>query len=148
MPSNPDSSFHFRDVEFAEFYDRNFGRQQRYLAAKRDVERYRFILEQALVSLDLTENDAIAIWHALNGCNTSHTKELNLLKSAVIDGLEDSPVPVERYGLSQKIANMSMAEWLAVVDACERVGGGAYQVDNLVEELKRVGINYPNLPDG
>jgi hypothetical protein len=134
MPSNPDSRIEFRDVELAQFYDENFTRDQRSLAAKRDLERYRYLIEESLPKL--SESEAIALWTALNGINTSHVETLPILKQSVISELvEDGQTE-----LAHKIKEWKLCQWFAVVDACDRVGGGTYYVDDLSEELKRVGI--------
>lgn len=33
-------------------------------------------------------------------------------------------------------------EWVAVVDACDRVGSSKYHIEDLSEELRRVGLCY------
>ena len=117
MPSKipPDSQFGFRDLALARFYDANFRMAvtkigNRSQAAKRDLERYRSLLAVELKQLALTEADAIALFSGIrNGASAK----------------EDFP----------QLA-LSAAQWLAVVDACDRVQDGK----PLVEELKRVGL--------
>jgi hypothetical protein len=131
MPSKPDSQINFRACELAEFYDQSHGRDRRHQAAKIDLERYRFLIEESLPKL--SEEEAIALWVALNGVNTSHIEMLPILKQSVIGELGD-------VDLIHKIKEWSLVEWIAVIDACDRVGGGKYHVDNLSEELRRTGL--------
>jgi hypothetical protein len=133
MKKNPDTQFNFRSADLAEYYRENYGDSPspisiRSLKAKSNLERYRLILEEALPQF--TEEDAIAIFSALNGINTSHPEMLAILQQ----GIElDSP-------FREKVQSLSFVEWIAVVDACDRVGGGTYQIDDLASELRRVGI--------
>jgi hypothetical protein len=134
MPSNPDSRIEFRDVELAQFYDENYGRDRRSLAAKLDIERYRYLVEQSIPRLN--EQEAIAIWTALNGSNTSHTETLPILQQSVISEL----IEALQIELAHKVKDWSLWQWFAVVDGCDRVGGGKYQVEDLGKELHRVGL--------
>jgi hypothetical protein len=128
---NPDTQFNFRDAALATYYNDNYGTSPtgisvRSLKAKRDLERYHLLLKEALPRF--TEEDAIAIFSALNGCNTSHADMLATLQQ----GLDLEP------SLKAKIVGLSLCQWLAIVDACDRVGMGGYQVENLQIELRRV----------
>jgi hypothetical protein len=131
VSNNPDSQINFRHNKLAEFYDENYGRDRRHQAAKSDLERYRFLVEKSLPNL--SESEAISLWSALNGVNTSHVEMLSILKQSVISELED-------IELIHKVKEWSLVEWIAVIDACDRVGCGRYYVENLSEELQRIGI--------
>jgi hypothetical protein len=134
MPKpNPDTQFNFRDAALATYYNDSYGTSPtgisiRSLKAKRDLERYHLLLKEALPKF--TEEDAIAIFSALNGCNTSHPDMLAILQQ----GLDLEP------SLRTKIAGLSPCQWLAIVDACDRVGAGCYRRQNLSIELGRVGL--------
>jgi hypothetical protein len=134
MPKpNPDTQFNFRDATLATYYNVNYGTSPtgisvRSLKAKRDLERYHLLLKEALPTF--TEEDAIAIFSALNGCNTSHADMLATLQQ----GLDLEP------SLKAKIVGLSLCQWLAIVDACDRVGAGRYRRQNLAGELRRVGL--------
>lgn len=135
MPSNPDSQFAFRSLELAEYYDENFNLAptpigSRSQAAKRDIERYRHLLEVSLPTF--SEDEAIALWDALNGCSTNDVETLGVLQQGIATELDRK--------LAQRIKALSFIEWLAVVDACDRVGANGYQIENLTKELKRVGL--------
>jgi hypothetical protein len=134
MPSNPDSTFQFRDVTLAKFYDNEFGRQQRWLTAKRDLERYRYMLSTSIPPL--TPDEAVKLWACFNGSNTSHTEMLPTLQQAVIAELLEQ----NEIELAHKIKDWSLCQWLAVIDACDRVGAGSYRIENLARELRRVGL--------
>jgi len=121
MPSNPDSRVEFRDVELAQFYDENFGRDRRSLAAKQDLERYRFLLERSLPKL--SEEEALSLWFALNGSKTSHIEMLPILQQSVISEL----IECSQVELAHKVKDWSLVQWFAVVDACDRVGAGSYK---------------------
>jgi hypothetical protein len=141
MPSNPDSSIHFRDAELVEYYDENYERSQRHQVAKRDFRRYQWLLGEELKRVSLAEAEAIALWSALNGCNTSHVETLGVLRSAILS--EAAEATQDKPGLANLktvIAAMSPGQWMAVIDACDRVGGEKYHVENLATELKRVGL--------
>lgn len=143
MPSNPDSSFAFRDIGLAKFYRENYqsDRKARSLIAKRDLERYHWLLQQELLKVLLTEAEAIALWSALNGCSTTDTETLDILRNGIIsevaEAAEDTP---ELQNLQGILMALSPGQWFAVIDACDRVGAGAYHVENLADELKRVGL--------
>jgi hypothetical protein len=134
MPKpNPDTQFNFRDATLATYYNDNYGTSPtgisvRSLKAKRDLERYHLLLKEALPIF--TKEDAIAIFSALNGCNTSHVDMLAILQQ----GIELEP------SLKTKIVELSLCQWLAIVDACDRAGAASYQVENLSIELGRVGL--------
>jgi hypothetical protein len=134
MPKpNPDTQFNFRDATLATYYNVNYGTSPtgisvRSLKAKRDLERYHLLLKEALPKF--TEKDAIAIFSALNGCNTSHVDMLTILQQ----GLDLEP------SLKTKILELSLCQWLAIVDACDRAGAGRYRRQNLSAELGRVGL--------
>lgn len=143
MPSNPDSQFAFRSVEMAEFYDANFKMAEtsigsRSQAAKRDLERYRFVLEDELKRVVLAKEEAIALYSAFNGCNTSHIEELPILRNGVISEVKETHPHLKN--LPGIIMALSPAQWVAVVDACNRVGAGSHRIENLGSELKRVGL--------
>jgi len=135
MPSNPDSQFAWRDNDLAIFYNKNFGNSPsplgaRSQATKRDIQRYRWLLELSLPKF--APDDAVAIFAALNGCNTSHSETLEALQQGVASEIGES--------LGNKIRALSLAQWLAIVDACDRVGAGEYFVQDLDSELRRVGL--------
>jgi hypothetical protein len=134
MPSNPDSRLAFRDADIAEFYDENYGRDRRHQQVKIDVERYRYLIEQSMPKLN--KEEAIALWSALNGSNTSHAKTLSILQQSVavelsVDG---------QLELAHKVKEWSLWQWFAVVDGCDRVGSGKYEIEYLATELKKVGL--------
>jgi hypothetical protein len=130
----PDTTINFREKKLAEFYDINFGRDRRHASAKIDVSRYRWLLTECLPVF--TEDDAVDIWSALNGANTSHEDMLPILQKSVASELTEP--------LRSRVIGLSRVEWLAVVDACDRVGGGSLHFP-LVAELKRVGLCSPGL---
>ncbi len=134
MPSNPDSRIAFRDVKLAAFYDANYQREFRSMAAKLDVERYRFLIAQSLPQLN--QEESIALWTALNGSNTTHVEMLPILQQSVVSALIES----EFFELAHKVKEWALWQWFAVVDGCDRVGRGKYQVEDLSDELKRVGL--------
>lgn len=141
MPSNPDSGFHFRDMNLAQYYDRNYGRSQRSIAAKQNIERYRWLMEAELKRVILTKVEAVTLWNALNGCNTSHVETLGILRNAVISEIaEVSQDNLQLQNLKGIVAAMSPGQWIAVIDACDRVGGGKYHVEDLGAELVKVGL--------
>lgn len=120
----------FRDKKLVDFYDTNFGTDRKHLAAKIDLNRYRWLLEQELPQFEVS--DAIALWSGLNGTNTSHEEMLPILQKSIASDLEGA--------LKARVLSLSKVEWVAVIDACDRVGGGNYRVDDLASELKRVGL--------
>jgi hypothetical protein len=135
MPnSNPDSKLEFRDLQLAAYYDANYGRSQRSLAAKRDLQRYQFLMQSALPKLAI--EDATAIWAAINGCSTTHVEMLPILQQSIAADLRESG----RSSLGIKADGWDLLQWIAVVDACDRVGGGTFAIENLGRELKRVGL--------
>jgi hypothetical protein len=84
----------------------------------------------------LSEREAIAVWSSLNGTNTSHVEMLPILQQSVVNELiEDGQIE-----LAHKIKDWDLWQWIAVVDACDRVGGGKYRVEDLAEELTRTGL--------
>lgn len=127
-----DTGFHFRDADMASTYDAAYGRDRRSIAAKQNLERYQLILEGSIVQFE--EEEAIALWSALNGANTSHVEMLTILKQSVISELEEYP------DLRHKLKDLSVAQWVAVVDACDRVGVEGYHIEDLSTELRRVGL--------
>ena len=136
MPnSNPDSSIRFRSKELALVLDSRKGRSARNIEAKIMLERYILIMEDALRQTTLTKEEAIAVWSALDGCSTAHTEQLPILYQGTLFELKDTCPSA--YG--QALA-WDMAQWIAVVDACDRVGGGSYHVGDLGAELARVGL--------
>jgi hypothetical protein len=147
MPTNPDSGFHFRDLELADYYRANYkdesktDGQLRSLLAKRDLERYQWVMRSELLRLVFSEAEAIALWSALNGCNTAHVEQLDILRNGVIseiaEDVEENPALLNLKG---KLIALSPSQWFAVIDACDRVGAGSYQIENLADELKRVGL--------
>lgn len=105
-------------------------------AAKQIVDRYQLIVSEDLKKLKFTEDEAVAIWSALNGSNTSHVEMLEVLKKSVISDLIDG----KRIELAERLKTLSFCQWIAVIDACDRVGAGSYQIGDLAKELKRVGL--------
>jgi len=136
MPSNPDSGIHFRDKELAEWLDGYAGREQRYQSAKQMLERYRWLVDQALSEVAMFPDAAISLWSELNGCHTRHPEELPILQQSVAIALQETG----HEALALSVRSMGLLHWVAVVDACDRVGGGSYQVENLEDELRRVGL--------
>jgi len=136
MPSKPDSGIHFRDQHLAEHLDGYHGRDQRYQTAKHLLRRYRWFMEATLADIAMQPIAAIALWIELNGCHTRRPEELPILQQSVASALHDSG----HEALAASIKALSLVQWLAVVDACDRVGNGSYQVDDLEDELKRAGL--------
>ena len=134
MPSNPDSMVSFRDTETADYLDSRQGREQRHQQAKWCLQRYQLLMEQTIVSLGFTLADALAIWSELNGSSLTHAEMLPVMKLGVISALKEDG----NSELASKLEAFSLVQWLAVVDACDRVGAGAYTVDDIDGELKRV----------
>ena len=123
------------------FYDENFGRDRRHMAAKQDVERYRWMLQQELARVSLSKAEAIALWTALSGCNTSHADMLGVLKTSVLSDIKDAAESrPELKTLATTLIALTPCQWLALVDACDRVGAGLYHVDDRPAELRRVGL--------
>lgn len=137
MPNKPDSLFSFRAVDLARLYDASHGRSHRHQAAKVALERYHFLLKEALPQL--TEAEAIALWSALNGANTSHTETLPALQQSTAgELLEDGMTE-----LALKVKGWTPTQWIAAVDACDRVGNEQYRIVDLPAELTRAGLIAP-----
>lgn len=136
MPSNPDSGFHFRDAVLAQVFDENYGRDRRSIAAKQSVERYEWLMQEILQEVQVEESEAIALWSALNGASTSHPETLPILKQSVTSELKEDG----HKDLALKVSNWHLCQWIAVVEACDRVGKGNNSISDLSAELKRVGL--------
>lgn len=112
------------------------------LAAKRDLERYYTLLEDALPTLDLSEAEALLIFDALNGVKFS-TETIQLLRYNVADGIEerlDQKWGVNGKALLQKLKSYNHTQLFALADAIEQLGVDSYQIADLATELKRVGL--------
>ena len=129
MPSSPDSAINFRDAGLATHLDSYGGRDQRHQRAKQCLQRYQFLMERLLPPLPLEE--ARSLWVELNGSKVTDAEMLPLLKSGVISALiEDG-----KHELAKRLRDFGLAEWIAIVDACDRVGSNTYRVENLDAEL-------------
>jgi hypothetical protein len=135
MPSNPDSQINFRSAAMAEHLDGYEGRQRRNQVAKICLERYQLLVQDGLRKAKLMPDEAIAVWQSLNGVNTSHPEMLPILYQGMLNELRESCPSA--YEIA---ACWTLADFVAVVDACDRVGGGEYHIENLEDELKRVGL--------
>lgn len=146
MPSNPDSLFAFRDVELAELYDSTFSRTNRYQAAKLRLKRWEIAIGFLLEDINLTVEEA-QVLHYLVTSYPSYSEDtlenlqinLQLMRMSIIDSFTEYE-KVELKPLAEKIEGWSFPQWLAVLDACDRVGGGKYHIENIDQELKRVGL--------
>ena len=147
MPSKPDSQFAFRDRELAEVYDRDFGRDRRHAAAKVRLQRWEIAHRVLLAEINLSVEEAQILHYLLSSSrscseDTLESLEVNLqlLRASVVDGLEDYAQRLDVQALSAKIQAWTTAQWYAVLDACDRVGGGAYHIEDIVAALKDVGL--------
>lgn len=136
MPSNPDSVINFRDIDLAQFLDGYEGREHRHKNAKQMLRRYRWLMEGTLADIAMQPTAAIALWNELNGCHTRHSEELPILQQSIASALHEQGYEA----LALSIRAMLPCQWVAVVDACDRVGGGSYRIENLEDELRRVGL--------
>ena len=136
MPSNPDSGIHFRDQHLAEWLDSYQGRDMRYQTAKEMLRRYQWLMQQALSEVAMQPAGAIALWSELNGCSTRNLDELPILQQSVASALHESG----HEALALSVKSMELLHWVAIVDACDRVGNSNYHIENLEDELRRVGL--------
>ncbi|MEW6498559.1 MAG: hypothetical protein AB1589_39585 [Cyanobacteriota bacterium] len=134
MPSNPDSQIVFRDVKLAKTYDDNFGRVFRNQQAKIDIKRYQFLIKKSMPKL--SEEEAIALWVALNDADTTHTEALPKLLQSVTSKL----IECGQIKLARRVEKWSLWRWFAVVDGCDRVDSDKHQIKNLAAELRKVGL--------
>lgn len=124
MPSNPDSGIHFRDQHLAQHLDTYEGRDNRYSTAKQLLRRYRWLMEQTLEGITMQPAIALALWWELNGCDVRTPEELPILQQAIVSALKEAGHPIAAEGIQR----LSLLQWVAVVDACQRVGGRAMPI--------------------
>jgi hypothetical protein len=86
------------------------------------------VLPDTLKKLDFSEKEALMLWNDLNGVRFS-PDTLHLMWA----NIEDSK-------LQAKVKGLNLGEVFAIAVAIKRVGGQSYHVDNLSNELRRVGL--------
>jgi hypothetical protein len=88
----------------------------------------KWVLPDTLRRLNFSEKEAFILWNDLNGVRFSS------------DTLHLMWANIEDKELQAKVKGLSLGDILAISIAIKRVGGHTYHVDNLSNELKRVGL--------
>lgn len=136
MPSNPNTSINFRDLELSKRLDARAGRSQRHQQAKICLGRYQELIDSALSELSevFALEDLRHLWTAVHGCNTYHAEMLPVMRHGVCAELRDDG----HADVAETIESLDLLAWFAVVDACDRVGAGGKTVKDIDAELIRV----------
>jgi len=112
----------------------------------RDLERYYTVLDRALRTVSLTENEALLIVDVLNG-SILDTLSVRMLWAGVEDAINLDKVD-EKWGINgaalvEKLRSLGEIQCLAVVDAAERFWADE---DNRNMDTRETIKNYfPNL---
>jgi hypothetical protein len=109
---------------------------------RRDLERYYALLSLALASVELSTAEASLIVDALNGTAISLTTA-QMLAAEIEDALEDGLAEkwgVDGAALVATIGAWTLAQRMAVLDACERFWISGSRVAVMADRLAAVGL--------
>ena len=97
------------------------------LTAKRDLERYYYVLSRSMP--ELSENDALLLCDILNGAIFAFPDSIRMLPLEVEDADESCFLKwgVEKKNILDHVRSLSVAEMAATIDAVERYWKGGFK---------------------